>query len=964
MKLRCAACNNDLNIPDHLGGKNIKCPICGQQFSVPGASAPRAAAPVKRASDELHLTALNDKGPAEDGPAKRDFCPHCGAKWHAGDTSCRKCSFNVALNRRLNAAASRKRVSIPLDFTKVFLIVCAAGAVYGVYYLYNNWTEIERKTKDAYDNASRAPVTTDSERPLEQKPRAQPAAADPLAKTEAGGPVADPAAAAQFNALPVDERVALALADLRVSETFSRGRARAVELARVPEAVPLLAKALDDSWANGSKETYEFRFALATALAAQKSAALAPTFAACLTVKGMDPSRSQPMIALAASALKGLGDAAQPAVEMAFKEGDDDARIGILRACERNEWTFAVGLLKPMLVSKNVFLRRAALDALSGKLADASLAPNLAEALNDPDACAAMSASRALAVLAKDAGETVLAKLEAQPKLGLARLGLYARAVMPLGDASVNEGLAARVREWAGGPLPAAERMLLLPSDVERGQQVMRFAAGDRMEPPAAQFYAALLLSDPFKLVRRRASWALFGSRDAAVAEALAFACLDEDLQTAVHAADAPDPKAASPAAKAVWTAGLTEAGHRRLCCAGALHRSGAAEGTKALREAAAYEGGLPLDRALALRFLGQDMTGAEKALAERLKGAYGGDPQVQRFLNSALARAGDPKAVAALNANLRAADSEPNREAALHEVMIHGDPAVVPVLLDALRSGTVSGSLAPMFAQTLERMPSPEVMGALIAAFPSANDQTMEWIALAVARYGEPARKALDAPLKSNHARERATALTALVALGGRDALLQAAKALKDEKEPLAVNAANQALARATGYPAGLHAGEWDVLISGAKADLGGTWVKIGEGADVIQYSVPEALAEGYQGAPWPGGVQFGVHRENGNLAAIVADLRASLRDGKAVRSGRPGRVIALEAQYGASEFSGVVWADGGRVFGLFAASYLEGETRVHVRADFSCKEALWPYNQALLEKLMTSVELHKPKR
>jgi hypothetical protein len=49
--------------------------------------------------------------------------------------------------------------------------------------------------------------------------------------------------------------------------------------------------------------------------------------------------------------------------------------------------------------------------------------------------------------------------------------------------------------------------------------------------------------------------------------------------------------------------------------------------------------------------------------------------------------------------------------------------------------------------------------------------------------------------------------------------------------------------------------------------------------------------------------------------------------------------------------------------VYAVFCANLLEGENKIYVRVDFTCKPALWSYNEPLFEKLMSSVVIRKPK-
>jgi hypothetical protein len=490
---------------------------------------------------------------------------------------------------------------------------------------------------------------------------------------------------------------------------------------------------------------------------------------------------------------------------------------------------------------------------------------------------------------------------------------------------------------------------------------------GKSIEPAAAEPFAALLLADAFKIVRRRAALALWGSSNALVSEALALACLDDDLQTAILAADALAPKSEIDSAKPILLAGLAESGgYRRVCCAGMLHRQGAPEGTKALREAAADEAASTADRALALRFLGIDMQPEEKALAGRLKGVVGGDPIAQRFLNSALAQTGDEKARGELFGNLKNFENDLQREVALHEAALISDPSAIQALLDVLRAGNISAAFAPVLCHAFGRFSSPEVMQALIAAFPSANDQTMDWMALAVARFGDAAAKPLEEALKNASPRARAVAIAALAGIGTKPAQAAAIKAMKEEKDPMGAKAGNRAFSWATGQAGDLAPAEWEVVLGGAKPNLAGKWVKPqGEPNDIVSYSVPEELSSSFKGTPWPGEPTFRVSVErNANVDQQVSDLRTRLREGKPMYSNQAARAIKAEAKYGQNPpLVGLVWAEADRVYAVFCANLMDGDNKLYVRVDFTCKPALWSYNEPLFEKLMSSVVIRKPK-
>jgi len=105
VSLKCQ-CGKNLNIPDSLAGKAVKCPGCSKVLKVPAAK-PQAPA---RAPAQAPATAASsfDDGSLEDLFNEEGFnqkveavCPACRGDMKAGAVLCTKCGFNKQTGERL-----------------------------------------------------------------------------------------------------------------------------------------------------------------------------------------------------------------------------------------------------------------------------------------------------------------------------------------------------------------------------------------------------------------------------------------------------------------------------------------------------------------------------------------------------------------------------------------------------------------------------------------------------------------------------------------------------------------------------------------------------------------------------------------------------------------------------------------------------------------------------------------------
>lgn len=82
------SCGKRVNAPDHLAGKTVKCPGCGNPLAIPQASS---------GSHEL----FDEAGMAEGG------CPKCGAEMSPTAVLCVACGFNRQTGEQLKGVAAK-----------------------------------------------------------------------------------------------------------------------------------------------------------------------------------------------------------------------------------------------------------------------------------------------------------------------------------------------------------------------------------------------------------------------------------------------------------------------------------------------------------------------------------------------------------------------------------------------------------------------------------------------------------------------------------------------------------------------------------------------------------------------------------------------------------------------------------------------------------------------------------------
>jgi uncharacterized paraquat-inducible protein A len=165
MKLPCPSCAQSLNVPDNLAGKTVTCPKCKKPFQAPPPVAP-VPAPVKPASSpDLELQPLEPSKQESQlpDPTSARFCPKCGAPWKSGEVICERCQYHIVAGRRVHLEREYRAESSS-SLQKLFMYALALGALYGVFWLVQNWGSMKKKVENSLENQQQtAPAPKDAD---------------------------------------------------------------------------------------------------------------------------------------------------------------------------------------------------------------------------------------------------------------------------------------------------------------------------------------------------------------------------------------------------------------------------------------------------------------------------------------------------------------------------------------------------------------------------------------------------------------------------------------------------------------------------------------------------------------------------------------------------------------------------------------------------------------------------------
>lgn len=136
--VKCS-CGKALSAPDHLAGKRVKCPGCGNPLGIPGASAPAAKPaaaapkpaapaakpPAPKAPAGAKPAARPPATPAEEDKPLHDYasCPNCNAFVSKKDAICIHCGLNLITGKKLSTVHSKEPTGPPKNIAMLCLVL-------------------------------------------------------------------------------------------------------------------------------------------------------------------------------------------------------------------------------------------------------------------------------------------------------------------------------------------------------------------------------------------------------------------------------------------------------------------------------------------------------------------------------------------------------------------------------------------------------------------------------------------------------------------------------------------------------------------------------------------------------------------------------------------------------------------------------------------------------------------------
>jgi hypothetical protein len=1061
MKLNCPACAQKLNLPDHLAGKAVRCPACAKRFLAPASSAEAplliaennpatASAAAPPIDDQYSLLPLEHQatqappssaplpvhspsaaplvvsGPSATGAGEEIlFCPECGAKWRKNASSCDRCEYNSVIGAKLRpAGGKRRRFSVLryLDVTPLLLLAAVAGAIYGIWWLKENWESIEQSGSQAMNRAGESrqrQYVPDAPKPRESA-ESKPAPAEPArtvkpetpktAEQLRGAATAPKVAAA---AASLDEKVAAVVALLRDPMQDRLAQAELRTILQQPQGDQALGLALIQALNRGKKESFEVKFKLASLLAGRRTDILGEAYALCLAPPEMSGAQAERLRNIARASLPRQGAAFEAAVRKALTVGAPELKAATLRVCGMEGWKTFGGEVRNALNDVSPVVRRAALEALGGKLGEESDASFLADVIAGSDPLLAVVASRILcnwAIPAAKLCEDRLRDLVPETGKPQASFAVFLNCLRPLmisrgaGDVQAKFLMKA-ARQYLeaedpkslgkGGMLRRWETAVFVAPHFEQRLRLLDEAAAvGRWSPKGAALYATVLLADPQATVRRRAAWVLSelsASDLRCVAEGLSIGCLDEDWPTALSAADAFVSLPAHFEANDFFTnAAATD--RERVIVEGIFRLRGRKESAGALRTLSADADRDFTARAAALRYLVGELGPADLNAADEVRKLVEKDRHGRlalRLLDGALAQSGDPIARRTLLEALPSVRDQDERAILFREFRTLTGKDGGEALLETLKSGSLSVAEVWVTGRLMLKYRDAGLLDALLKMLPQTEGAGLTALIAIVADYGAEAAPGLLNLLTDRAApgqtRARAAqtfgeamlvARNRILKIGDDDApppppelnvdpaaglapirgmLNDFARLIAAETDLVVRNPGEEALRRALDVPEATDARMWEALLLG-KTLLQTAQTKTAR-SGTVSYEDPlvwkGASPENFGGGFLQVSCVAGNQDVSNNVK--VENLVREIENNPAFQP--DGNFLSRYVPGGSEfRFAGAIWREGTQVKAAYFATIRDGAIVHDLEVRFQCRSIFWAYHKPLLDATLRS--------
>jgi len=89
-------CKSRFQVEDHMAGKLVQCPKCGESLMVLRSEEPATAKDAANEEDGDYSLA-----PAEPVAERKPFCPTCGAEMASGAVLCVQCGYHLLLRKQI-----------------------------------------------------------------------------------------------------------------------------------------------------------------------------------------------------------------------------------------------------------------------------------------------------------------------------------------------------------------------------------------------------------------------------------------------------------------------------------------------------------------------------------------------------------------------------------------------------------------------------------------------------------------------------------------------------------------------------------------------------------------------------------------------------------------------------------------------------------------------------------------------